>query len=232
MTVDDSQRRAAKVVGIAYVAALPPAVFAEFLVRNRLVDAGNAAQTALNIMAHERLFRWGIAANLFVFALDVALIAALYVVLRPTGRLLALTALGWGLIETAILVTTALADFDVLRLLSGASYLHPLESSQLAALARVSVGAHGSAYMVGLFLAGLRSTAYCVLWLRSRYVPRALALLGVLASVLMGACAFTFIVFPELANVVSVGVYGGPIFLFELTMGSWLLARGIREDSR
>ena len=34
------------------------------------------------------------------------------------------------------------------------------------------------------------------------------------------------------ANVVSVGVYGGPIFLFELTMGLWLVARGLREGSR
>jgi len=232
MSADDSQRKAAKIVGIAYLAALPPAVFAEFFVRNRLVDAGSAAQTALNIVAHERLFRLGIAANLAVFALDVALIAALYVVLKPVSRILALTALGWGLIETAILVTTALADFDVLRLLSGAAYLHALEPSQLQALARASVGAHGSAYNVGLFLAGLRSTAFCLLWLWSRYVPRALAIFGVLASFLMGACAFTFIVFPELTSVVSVGVYGGPIFLFELTMGLWLVARGIREGSR
>jgi len=229
MTVEDSQRQAARIVGITYLAALPPAVFAEFFVRNRLVAAGDAAQTALNIVSHERLFRLGIAANLGVFALDVALIAALYVALKPVQRILALTALGWGLIETAILVTTALTDFDVLRLLSGAVYLHALEPAQLQALARVSVSAHGAAYNVGLFLAGLRSTAFCVLWLRSRYVPRALAIFGVVASFVMGACAFAFIVFPELSNVLSVGVYGGPIFLFELTMGLWLVARGIRS---
>jgi uncharacterized protein DUF4386 len=232
MIIDDSQKQAARVVGIAYLAALPPAVFAEFFVRNRLVDPGNAAQTALNIVAHERLFRLGIAANLVTFALDVALIAALYLVLRPVSRLAALTALGWGLIETAVLVTVAMADFDVLRLLSGAAYLHPLATGQLQALARVHVGAHGAAYNVGLFLAGLRSTAFCMLWLRSGYVPKALAILGVVASFLMGACAFVFIVFPELANLISVGVYGGPIFVFELTMGSWLVARGIRQGSR
>ena len=231
MTVEISQRQGARIVGITYLAALPPAVFAEFFVRNRLVVAGDAAQTALNIVSHERLFRLGIAANLTVFALDVLLIAALYVVLKPVQRILALTALGWGLIENAILVITALTDFDALRLLSGAVYLRALEPAQLQALARASVGAHGAAYSVGLFLAGLRSTAFCVLWLRSRYVPRALATLGIIASFLMGACAFTFIVFPELSNVLSVAVYGGPIFLFELTMGLWLVARGIREGS-
>jgi len=43
----------------------------------------------------------------------------------------------------------------------------------------------------------------------------------------MGACAFSFIIFPELAKVVAVEIYGGPIFFFELTMGSWLLLRGL-----
>ena len=41
-------------------------------------------------------------------------------------------------------------------------------------------------------------------------------------------CAFSFIIFPELAKIVSVGIYGGPIFIFELTMGFWLLFKGLR----
>ena len=94
--IDETQRKAARVVGAAYLCALVPAVFAEFYVRGQLVVSGNAAQTALNIVAHERLFRLGIASNLAVFAIDVALIAALYVVLKPVNSSLALLALGWG----------------------------------------------------------------------------------------------------------------------------------------
>ena len=96
--IDDSQRKAATVVGFSYLFALPPAIFAEFYVRTRLVVFDNAAQTAQNIMAHERLFRLGTASNLTVFALDVVLIIALYVVLMPVNRSLALLATGWGLI--------------------------------------------------------------------------------------------------------------------------------------
>lgn len=94
-----SQRNAAAVAGWAYLAALVPAVFAEFYVRGRLVVAGDAAQTALNVVAHERLFRLGIASNLVVFAMDVVLITALYAVLRPVHARLALLALGWGLVR-------------------------------------------------------------------------------------------------------------------------------------
>ncbi len=230
VALDRAQRKAASVVGIAYLCALPPAIFAEFYVRARLIVFHDAALTAQNIMAHERLFRLGTASNLTVFALDVVLIMALYVVLEPVNRGLALVAAGWGLIETATLVGVTLSDFDVLRILSGADYLHAFEPSRLQALARLSVSAHGDAYNVGLVLAGLRSTTFCWLWFKSRFIPSALAAWGIVASSLMGASAFSFIIFPELAKIVPVEIYGAPIFFFELTMGFWLLLRGLRPS--
>jgi hypothetical protein len=217
------------VVGLTYLGALAPAVFAEFYVRGQLVVA-DASQTALNILTHERLFRLGIASNLVVFALDIALITSLYVVLAPVDRSLALMAMAWGLIETAVLVVATLSDLDVLRILSGAEYLKTFDANRLEALARLSVGAHGAAYGVGLVLAGLRSTTFCYLWLRSSLVPRALALFGVLASLLMGICSFSFIISPELGKVIPVAIYGGPIFFFELAMGAWLLLKGLAAE--
>jgi hypothetical protein len=231
-TVDDTQRTAARVVGAAYIAALIPAVFAEFYVRGQLLVSGNAAQTALNIAAHERLFRLGIASNLAVFAIDIALITALYVVLNPINKSLALVALGWGLIETASLVATALTDFSVLRILGGAEYLNVFEVGRLQALARLSASAHGDAYNIGLIFAGLRSTTFCYLWFKSGFIPRALAGFGMAASFLMGVCAYAFITVPELAAIVPVGIYGGPIILFELTIGLWLVLKGLPRSVR
>ena len=228
-TIDESQRKAARVVGFAYLFALPPAIFAEFYVRAHLIAVGDAAQTARNITANERLFRVGTASNLTVFAINVVLIIALYVVLMPVNRSLALLATGWGLIETAILVFVTLRDFEVLRILSGADYLQAFEPSRLQALARLSLSAHADAYNVGLVLAGLRSTAFCYLWFKSRFIPTALAAWGMGASFLMGASAFAFIISPELAKLVSVAFYGAPIFFFELTMGFWLLLKGLRQ---
>ncbi len=229
-TVDESQHKAAKVVGFAYLFALVPAIFAEFYARGHLIVFDNAAQTAQNIVEHEMVFRLGIASNLTVFAVDIALITALYVVLKPVNRSLALLAAGWGLIETAILVFVTLNDLDVLRILSGAVYLQAFEVNQLQALASLSIGAHDTTYNVGLVFAGLRSSIFCYLWFRSGFIPRVLADLGVVASFLMGACAFSFIIFPELKKVVPVEIYGGPIFVFELTMGFWLLFRRLRSS--
>jgi hypothetical protein len=231
-SVDQSQRKAARVVGLAYLLAIPPAVFAEFYVLGQLIVYNNAVESAHNIMAHERLFRLGTASNLTVFAIDVVLITALYVVLKPVNRNLALLAAFWGLIETGVLVVALLNDFEALRLLSGADYLRVFEPDRLQALARLSSSAHGAGYNVGLVFAGLRSTLFCYLWFRSNLIPKTLAGWGVFASALMGASAFAFIIFPELTKIITIEVYGGPIFFFELTMGFWLLLKGIRTSAK
>jgi hypothetical protein len=227
---DAIQSRWARVVGFSYLFALLPAIFAEFYVSGKLVS-GDAIATAQNIIAHERLFRLGIASNLLVSAADVLLIAALYIVLERVNRRLALLATFFRLIETTILIVATLNDFYVLRLLSGASYLTTVNPDALAALARVSIGAHGSAYGVGLLLFGFGSSVFCYLWLKSGYIPKGLAVWGLVASAWIGVCAFAFIVFPELEKVITIGYFGGPIFLFELAIGSLLLFKGIRQGA-
>jgi hypothetical protein len=227
--VTESQRKAAKVVGLAYLLAVPLAVFAEFYVSGRLIDYDDAAATAANIVANERLFRLGIASNLAVFALDVVLIVALYAVLRPINRNLALLATLWRVVETAFLVGVTARDLDIVRTLSGALYLRAFEADRLQALARLAIGAHGAGYNIGLTFAGLGSTVFAWLWYRSRYIPRVLAASGLFASLLLASCTFSFVIFPEWARVVSVAYYGGPIFIFEVAMGAWLLFARLRE---
>lgn len=227
---DAVQRRWARLVGLSYVLAIPPAVFAEFYALSKLVS-DNAVATAQNIIAHERLFRLGTASNLLVIAIDVLLVTSLYVVLERVNRRLALLAAFFRLMETTILVVAVLNDLYVLRLLSGANYLSALNQDALAAMARVGLGMHGSAYSVALLLFGFGSTVFCYLWLRSRYIPTPLAAFGLVASAWVGVCSFAFVIFPELTRAIGVGYYGGPIFLFELTVGSWLLIKSIRPEA-
>lgn len=224
--IDETQRKAARAVGFTYLFALVAGVFAEFYVRYRLVVSDNAAQTAQNILAHEGLFRLGVVANLTTFAADVVLITALYVVLRPVAPNLALAAAFWRLLETASIGITALNDFDVLRLLSGAGYLQPFEADRLHTLVRLSIGAHDAAYQLGLFFFGFGSTLFGYLWFRSGYIPRALAGFGVFASALVGICAYVFILFPKVFYIATPGCYA-PIFFFELTIALWLLLKGL-----
>ena len=226
MMEDTIQRRWARIVGISYLLALLPSIFAEFYVPGRLVS-DNALATAQSIIAHERLFRLGLASNLLVFAVDVVLITSLFVVLERVNRRLALLAAFFRLTENTILIVAVLNDFYVLRLLGSASYLTAVNPDLRAALARVSVGMHGSVYSIALLFFGFGSPLFCYLWLKSAYIPKPLAVWGIVASSWIGACALVFIVFPELTRVINVGYYGGPIFLFELTIGLWLAFKSV-----
>jgi hypothetical protein len=225
-TIDESQRKAAIAVGITYLA--PFAVFAEFYVRPHLIVYGNAAKTAANIMAHERLFRVSIASDLLEFATVVVLTVALYVVLKPVNRNLALLAAFWRLVEQTILAVAMLNSFNVLQLLSGAAYLRTFEADRLQALTMLSIGAHADAFNVAMVFFGLGSTVFSYLWLKSRYIPRALAVWGIFGSFVTGAGSFAFIIFPNLADIIGSWIYLPDTF--EPALALWLLIKGLRPS--
>jgi len=229
-TIDDSQRTAAKVAGIAFLVTNATAMFAEFYVLSRLVVSGDGARTAANIAAAQTLFRLGIATNLFTCAAVIALIVALYVILRPVNRNLALLALSWRLVETAVFAVSVLPEFDVLRLLSGAAYLRGFAPDRLQAFTMLSVSAHGAAYVVGLLFFGLGSTVFSYLFYKSNYIPRLLSGWGVFASMLTSACMFAIIIFPDLSHRLVPGCFA-PIFIFEVVAGFWLLLKGLTQPS-
>jgi len=228
-SIDATQRSAARVVGASYLLAIPPALFTGIYVASQLVAGKDAAQSAQWIVSHELLFRLGIASDFIAFTIDIALITALYLVLKPVSRGLALFATFVRLVETALFFSVTLKYFDVLGFLSGADYLQGFETSHLQSLARLAISSHNTGYNVGLVLAGLGSTVFCYLWFKSGYIPKTLAAFGVFASVMLMTFTFAFVVFPEYAKIVTVGIYGGPIFLFELTMGFWLLLKPLRS---
>jgi len=229
-TIDPSQRKAARIVGSTYLFAMATAVFTEFHVRGHLIVYNNPAETARNIMAHERLFRLGIASWLLCLLSDIALITALYVILKRVSQHLALFALVMRVVEHAIGAAATLTSFNVLRLVSGADYLQALTTGQLQALARLSLGAYGDGINVAFVFLGLGSAVFGYLWFRSNYIPRALAALGVFGSLLLATGSFALIIFPAVAHIAGLG-YMAPLGVFEVTMGFWLLIKGLRPSA-
>src|SRR5713226_8454732 len=225
--LEPGQHTAAKVAGFLYLFLMVTAIFAEFYARGRLIVPGDAVQTAKNIAASERLFRIGTVSNLITFAGDVILVVALYVVLKPINRNVALLAAFWRLGECAILALITLNDFAALRLLSGADYLRAFDAKQLQALAYTFVRVHDAGYLLGLVFFGLGSTVFAYLWFKSRYIPRGVAALGIFSSLVVAIVTLAIMVFPSLAAVV-IPVYFAPIFIFEVGLGLWLLVKGIR----
>jgi Domain of unknown function (DUF4386) len=226
--IDDSQRQAAKVAGLAYLFSFAAVVFAQFRIHDRLIVEGNAAETARNILAHERLFRISIACDLAYCAGTVVLLTALYVILKPVNRSLALLAAFCRLVYALLWLLMTLNLFDALRLLRRADYLQVFETERLQALATLYLRARFDQYYVGLLFCGLASTVCGYLWLKSNYIPKALAAWGVVASAFCAACTFAFIISPNFANIVNLWWFDTPMGIFDLATSFWLLFRGLR----
>lgn len=225
---DHSQREAAKAVGIVYLVTSALAYFSEFQVRGRLIDYGSVANTVANIVAHEQLFRLGLAFELLTFVCDLIIIVGLYVILWPINRTIALFGIACRLVETALVAVMTLTTFDVLRLLSNASYLRVFEPDRLQAMVGLDLSAHDAGYNVAFLFFGAGSTAFACLWLWSRYIPRALAIWGIVGSILTGASTFVYALSPRLAAIVEPTCFI-PIGTFELILGFWLVLRTLPD---
>src|SRR5271165_1056136 len=228
--IDESQRKAARVAGFSYLFTFATVVSVNFGIHDRLIVESNA-ETARNILAHERLFRIGIVGDLVYCAGVVVLLTALYVILRPVNRGLALLAAFWRLVWVLMWLVMALNLFDALRLLNGADYLRAFEAERLQALASLYLGTRFDYYYVGLLFGALASTVCGYLWFKSRYIPRALAAFGVISSAWCVACTFVFYIFPNFDKIVNLWWFDSPMGVFDIALSFWLLFKGLRSSS-
>src|SRR5438094_9263660 len=95
--IDNSQRTAAKVAGVAGLLAFILVVFGNYVLLNPLIVPRNAADTARNILAHQTQFRVALICFITYGVGAIVLLTALYVVLAPLTRGLALPAASFRL---------------------------------------------------------------------------------------------------------------------------------------
>jgi hypothetical protein len=226
-TIDQSQRKAAKVAGLACLISFVTVVAINFGIFARLMVRGNPAETARNIMAHETLFRIGIVGDMVYCVGVVVLLTALYVILKPVSQHLALLAAFGRLVHGLTWLLVTLNLFTALRLLSNADYSRAFGPDQLPALARLYLSGY-DAYYVGLLFWALGATVGSYLWFKSNYIPRALAAFGMISSAWCAACTLVFYIFPDFTKVVSLWLFDSPMAIFELALSFWLLFKGLR----
>jgi len=226
-TIDKSQRTAARIAGIAFPISFAIVVAVNFGIFARLIVSGNPAETARNILAHETLFRVGIAGDMIYCVGVVVLLTALYVILKPISQSLALLAAFGRLVHGLTWLLATLNLFTALRLLRDAEYSRAFGPDQLSALARLYLSGF-DAYYVGLLFGALASTVCGYLWFKSRYIPRALAAFGAISSAFCVMCTLVFYVFPGFDKIVNLWWFDSPMGVFDIVLSFWLLFKGLR----
>ena len=229
--IDNSQWIAAKIAGVSGLLAVVTVVFGNYALLGPLVVPGNATETARNIVAHQTQLRVALTCFLIYGVSVVVLLSALYVILKPVDRLLALIGALFRLVFALLWLLTALNLLGALRLVGNAPYLQAFEADRLQALARLQIAANFDDYYIGLPFFGLAATVCAYLWLRSGYIPKALAAFGLIASAWCGLCAFVFLIFPQFNKVVNDYWFDSPMAIFELVVSFWLLFKGIGTSS-
>src|SRR5947208_1872182 len=226
--IDNSQRTAAKVAGIAGLLAFALVVFGNSVLLNPLIVPRNAADTARNILAHQTQFRVALTCFIAYGIGAIVLLTAFYVILAPVNRGLALAGALFRLVFAMLWLIAPLNSLAALRLLGDASYLKVFEPDRLQALARVQLAGSFDDYYVGLPFFGLAATVCAYLWLKSQYIPRGLSIFGVIGSAWCVWSAIIYLIFPGSARPVNPYWFDSPMALFELALSFWLLFKGLR----
>jgi hypothetical protein len=229
--IDISQRTAAKVAGLAYLIPLAFLVYANFGMRDPLYVGADMAETVRRIAAHEAQFRLSVVFDLVYCTGVVVLLSALYVVLAPVGRLMALVATLLKLVYAVTAVLIALSLLNVARLAMDPSYLRALGSEPMQAVVRLNWSATATQYYVGLAFWSVSATTIGWLWLKSRYIPRGLAIFGLVSAAWCGLCTIVYIADPAFSHVVNLWWFDTPLALFDIVLSLWLLIKGLPGSS-
>lgn len=220
----DSIQKTARIAGIAYLVQIAASILG-YIPPQTLVS-GDIAKTTAAIMANEELFRIGIASNLVTYLTVLVLTWALYLLLRPVNKDLALLAVFMRLAEIIVLSGGVVDELLTLRLLTHADYLKQLEASQLHAFAKVAMATYSRAFDVGFIFLGIGSALFSYVWLMSGYIPRRIAMWGIFSSLLIGVGTFAVILIPSLKTVLFPYSYG-LMGIYEVGLGGWLLVKGL-----
>ncbi len=227
--VDISQHKAARVAGFMFLFAFLVPTLNWAVVLSKFIVAENVMATAKNIMANELLFRIGVTIELFMSAGLIVLATALYVILKPVNKSLALLGLSLKLVEAGIVAVIVLVSFIALQMSNRDAYLTVFAPEQLQAPVGLILNVHTVVFSIPMVFLGLDMMVFSYLFFKSKYIPRILAGFGILSFALIFIHALIYILAPKYATMpINQVIFWAPSGLFEIIIGIWLLFKGVK----
>lgn len=230
---EKSQRKAAKVAGFIFLFIVLGWILNWTFVDSKLMIAGNGTATVNNIIDNEWLFRVGITNELILSVSGFVLAFALYVMLKPIDRNLALFALLLKMAESIVSTVNILVTFIVLQMLNGKGILTVFKPEQLQDIAGLFFNIRSNGATITMVFLGLGFIVFFYLLYKSKYVPGILAGFGILSYFLILVNSLVTTLIPQnatlttMVNAISM-IFMTPSILFELIIGFWLLFKGIK----
>lgn len=222
----------ARVTGWLYLFIIVVGFCVEIFVRGRIIVPGAPDATAHNMATLDWLWRLGFGGEATMWLFSVVTMTVFYVLFRSFDATIALMALVFNIMDTAIeTVNAVLCNFAALFFSQGLGYLQAFGPQQRAALAAVALRLHEYGFGAGLLFFGFWLILTGYLMIRSGYFPK---WIGILAA-LGGACysinsyalfvapdiqdhLFPLILLPSLVAELSISIY---MIVFGFNVESW-----------
>ena len=184
------------------------------------------AETARFAAGHMVLWRFCLL-NVGLSWISIGILAyALYVVLEPVNKRLAQLALVLRLGASFVGAASLMFRVAQARLYAASETENLFTSEQLRALVAVTQRGAGAGVVTAWILMGAGAVLFFLLFLRSRYLPRALAGVGVFTSAMLAALAVLAFVFPQRTN--ELKLFALPALLAEIATALYLLFKGLQ----
>ena len=211
-------QQSAKTAGFAYLLIIVTSLLSMILGPYNLMVEGDTSATINNIVANQLLFRAGATYDLLMFIGVIILSVALFNVLKTVNKTIALTALISRIGEALIGSLTVVCSIIILFLINS-DHSSELIEKMVALIFEIK---NAIMNIVFAFL-GFGSILFCYLFYKSRFIPKILAVFGMLAFVLVFAESIIVLLFPIKSSIVT----GLAAILFEITIGFWLMIKGV-----
>jgi hypothetical protein len=222
----NSTKKQARVAGVLYLLMAITAPIGLFYVPSTLIVSGDATATANHVKASELLLRIGIGSELFHQTVFIFLVLALYRLLKAVNEKHAVMMVILSLVSVPIVFLNVLNEIAALILVSGADFLSVFAQRQLDAMVLLFLRLHSHGIIVAGIFWGLWLFPFGILVIRSRFIPRVLGVLLMIAGSAYLAVAFTSLLLPAYARLV--GQFATVLEAGELPIILWLLIWGAK----
>ena len=219
--------KTARMAGFLYLIYMATHIVSDVW-RDSFIVLGDAAATVSNIRTHDGLFTITAVGDLLAAALFFLAAWALYVLLKPVNKNLALLFLLLNLTGVAIHCMSALNLFAALLLMNGPDYLNVFQVDQLHALAMFFLDLREKGFMLAQLFYGAWLFPLGYLVFKSGFLPRILGLVLMVHCFTWLSTFFQSFLFPGFDAITYVSYPLGLIAELGLTL--WLLIKGVKEQ--
>ena len=225
----DSNDKTARVAGLLYLVTVVTGLFSLLYVPSHINVHGDAAATVNNIVASESLFRLGIAVGSIGYIAFLLLPLALYKLLSPVNRSIAVLMVAFAVACIPIDFVAIANQLDILSLLNRNKYQQVFTSDQLHARVMSLLDAYRNRILVSEIFWGLWLLPLGYLVFKSGFLPKVLGIVLMLGCFSYLISFFGETLYPS-DNIPSFVMW--PAAFGEIGLCLWLLIAGARQPTR